>query len=144
MLIDLARNTTRFGKTVWDDPVYRQRIAQMAIEGDASRLWFAAFGAKARKGGASMAAALSFEASVSKNYGAELRHRRANLVEEILGSYSQLMRGSAHATNDGNLVYEILRCRGATIEMGTTEVNRNIIAERVLGLPREDQVKKLF
>ena len=142
-LIELARTHKRFGKALWDDPIYRQKIAQAAIEEDAYRIWAPAFRAKARKGGASLAATLSFEASVSKNYWAESRQRRAMLIEDILGSYSQLMTGSKHAIDDGAWVYEVLRSRGASIEMGTTEVNRNIIAERILGLPREDTVKKV-
>jgi len=141
-LIELARSRKRFGKSLWEDPVYRQRIAQAAIEEDAYRIWGPAFRAKARKAGASLAATLSFEASTSKNYWAETRQRRAMLIEDILGAYSQLMRGSRHAIDEGDWVFEVLRSRGASIEMGTTEVNRNIIAERILGLPREDAVKK--
>jgi alkylation response protein AidB-like acyl-CoA dehydrogenase len=131
-LIELAKNTRRYGKLIWDDPVYRQRIAQVAIENEASRWWNINFTARARKGGA----ALTNEASLAKNFRAELRQRRCDLLEEILGPYSQLMRGSNHAVDNGDWVYEILRSRGATIEMGTSEVNRNIIAERILGLPR--------
>jgi len=65
-----------------------------------------------------------------------MRKRRGDMVMEILGSYSQLVSGSKYAVDDGDWVYDMLRARGATIEMGTSEINRNIIAERILGLPR--------
>jgi alkylation response protein AidB-like acyl-CoA dehydrogenase len=131
-LIELAKNTKRYGKTVWDDPGYRQRIAQVAIEAEAARWWNVNFSARMRKGGV----ALTNEASVSKNFRSEMRTRRDDLAGEILGMYSQLGRGAKYAVDDGDWVYDLLRTRGGTIEMGTSEVNRNIIAERILGLPR--------
>lgn len=131
-LIELAKKTKRFGKSLWDDPIYRQRIAQIAIEGEAARWWSVNFNVRMRKGGA----ALTNEASVSKNFRSEMRIRRDDLAGEILGSYSQLGRGAKYAVDNGIWVYDILRSRGGTIEMGTSEVNRNIIAERILGLPR--------
>jgi len=76
------------------------------------------------------------EASVVKNFQAEMRQRRGDMVMEIIGAYSQLVRGSKRAVDEGDWVYDMLRSRGATIEMGTSEINRNIIAERILGLPR--------
>ena len=87
--------------------------------------------AKMRKG-----IPLGNEPSVVKNFQAEMRQRRGDMVMEILGAYSQLVRGSEFAVDEGDWVYDMLRSRGATIEMGTSEINRNIIAERILGLPR--------
>jgi alkylation response protein AidB-like acyl-CoA dehydrogenase len=77
------------------------------------------------------------EASVFKNQQAEMRQRRGDLTMEILGAHSQMVRGSKRAVDGGEWVYAMLRSRGATIEMGTSEINRNIIAERLLGLPRQ-------
>ena len=50
---------------------------------------------------------------------------------EVLGPYAQLTE-----FDSGRWIYNYLRCRGNTIEAGTSEVQRNIIAQRVLGLPR--------
>ena len=130
-LVELAKNTRRYGRVVWEDPIFRQRIAQIAIEGTAMTYSGARMAARMRKG-----IAPGNEASVVKNFQAEMRQRQGDMVMEMIGAYSQLVRGSKRAVDDGDWVYDMLRSRGATIEMGTSEINRNIIAERVLGLPR--------
>lgn len=130
-IVDLAKKTRHRGKLVWDDPLFRQRIAQFAIEGEALRYSALRSGARRRKG-----MDPGNEMSVGKNFSAEMRQRRGDMVMEILGAYSQMIKGSKLAVDDGAWVYQMLRARGATIEMGTSEINRNIIAERILGLPR--------
>ena len=130
-LAELAKNTKRYGKVVWEDDKFRQRIAQFAIEAEAMMWSGARIAARLRKG-----IPFGNEASVVKNFQAEMRQRRGDMVMEILGAYSQLVRGSRRAVDEGGWVYDMLRSRGATIEMGTSEINRNIIAERILGLPR--------
>jgi len=130
-LVELAKNTRKQGEAVWDNPYYRQQIAQFDIETQALR-WM---GARMIEG-ISKGQPLGNEASLAKNFQAEMRKRRGDMVMEILGSYSQLVSGSKYAVDDGDWVYDMLRARGATIEMGTSEINRNIIAERILGLPR--------
>ncbi len=130
-LVNLAKNTKHYGKSVWEDEAFRQRIVQIAIETQAMRWSGTRMAAKMRKG-----LPLGNEASVFKNFQAEMRQRRGNLTMEILGAYSQMVRGSSRAVDNGDWVYNMLRSLGATIEMGTSEINRNIIAERILGLPR--------
>ena len=130
-IVELARNTKRRGKIVWEDSVFRRRIAQFAIENEAIRYSGARLAAQRQKG-----VPMGNEVSVGKNFSSEMRQRRGDMVMEIIGAHSQLVRGSNHAINGGQWVYDMLRSRGATIEMGTSEINRNIIAERILGLPR--------
>ena len=130
-IVALAKNTERRGKVAWEDPVFKQRIAQLAIEAEAMRCSGARMIARMQKG-----IAPGNEASLVKNFQAEMRKRQGDLVMEIIGAYSQLVRGSKLAVDEGEWVYQMLRARGSTIEMGTSEINRNIIAERVLGLPR--------
>jgi alkylation response protein AidB-like acyl-CoA dehydrogenase len=55
---------------------------------------------------------------------------------EAEGPYSQLTRGSEYAIDDGDWQYLFLRSRANSIEGGTTEILKNIVAERVLGLPK--------
>jgi alkylation response protein AidB-like acyl-CoA dehydrogenase len=130
-LIELAKNTRRYGKTIWEDATFRQRIVQFAIENEAMRWSGTRMGVKMQKGQLT-----GNEVSGSKVFASEMRKRRADMVMEIIGAYSQLVRGDKRAVDNGDQVYQMLRARGATIEMGTSEVNRNIVAERILGLPR--------
>jgi alkylation response protein AidB-like acyl-CoA dehydrogenase len=67
------------------------------------------------------------EASGSKLWWSEANQRVTKLALEIIGADSQLL---------GDWQHMQLRSRGNTIEAGTSEILRNIIAERVLGLPR--------
>ena len=131
-MIELAKKTRRYGKTVWDDSYFRQRIIQAAIDSEASR----AFGMRNLARLRAKGEPPGNEVSMTKNFQAETRQRNSELSMDIIGAYSQMMRGSSLAVDDGDWVYAMLRAKGATIEMGTSEVNRNIIAERILGLPR--------
>jgi alkylation response protein AidB-like acyl-CoA dehydrogenase len=71
------------------------------------------------------------EGSVAKLHWSESNQRLTKLALEILGSEAQVVD-----SDDGHWQYQQLRSRGNTIEAGTSEILRNIIAERVLGLPR--------
>jgi alkylation response protein AidB-like acyl-CoA dehydrogenase len=74
------------------------------------------------------------EGSASKLVWSEANQRLTKLALEILGSHAQLTDGGGYA--DGYWQYQQLRSRGNTIEAGTSEILRNIVAERVLGMPR--------
>ena len=58
------------------------------------------------------------------------------LALEMEGPYGALARGSRQAIDGGRWEYEYLWSRAAPIYAGTSEVQRNVIAQRVLGLPR--------
>jgi alkylation response protein AidB-like acyl-CoA dehydrogenase len=74
------------------------------------------------------------EGSASKLVWSENNQRLTKLALEVLGSHAQLTDGGGYA--DGYWQYQQLRSRGNTIEAGTSEILRNIVAERVLGMPR--------
>jgi len=76
------------------------------------------------------------EASTGKMMWVETHQRLQELAMEIQGPYSQLARGSAAAVDGGVWQYSFLRSRANSIEGGTTEIQKNIIGERVLGLPK--------
>jgi alkylation response protein AidB-like acyl-CoA dehydrogenase len=71
------------------------------------------------------------EGSIQKLYWSELNQRNAQIALEVLGPHA-LDAGF----DNGRWAYNYLRSRGNTIEAGTSEIQRNIIAQRVLGLPR--------
>jgi alkylation response protein AidB-like acyl-CoA dehydrogenase len=79
----------------------------------------------------------NYEASMMKLYNAELNQRIARTGVRTLGLYGQLDRGSEFAPNKGRNTYSFLRSVAYTIEGGTSEVQRNIVAQRGLGLPRD-------
>ena len=71
------------------------------------------------------------EGSIQKIYWSEMNQRMQQTAQEILGPYGQLVD-----FDNGMWQYGYLRSRGNTIEAGTSEIQRNIVAERVLGLPK--------
>ena len=75
------------------------------------------------------------EGSGAKLWWSEANQRVTKLALELLGSEAQLLNANGNR-QPGYWQHQQLRSRGNTIEAGTSEILRNIIAERVLGLPR--------
>ena len=71
------------------------------------------------------------EGSILKIFWSEYNQRFQQTAMEVLGPYAQL-----HGFDNGRWVFDYLRSRANTIEAGTSEILRNIVAERVLGLPK--------
>ena len=130
-IVDLARNTIRDGRPATQDPVVRQQLAQFFVELEMMRFTNYRTFSKILKGGDP-----GPEGSMSKLAWSELNQRMMEFVMALEGPASQLMRGSAHAVEGGRWQHHFLRSRANTIEAGTSEIQRNIIAERVLGLPK--------
>ncbi len=130
-LRDLARRVPYKGGVAADDPVIRQRIAQFTIELTALR-------ASAYRNAAVIEStgAPGPEGSTLKLGWSELDQRVKSCVVEMLGPYGLLMAGDPRAVDDGHWSHELMWSRAASIYAGTSEIQRNIIAERVLGLPR--------
>ena len=79
----------------------------------------------------------NYESSALKLFSTELHQRISETAIRILGLYGQLERGCDLAPLKGRLCYNFLRGAAHTIEGGTSEIQRNIIAQRGLGLPRD-------
>lgn len=80
------------------------------------------------------------ESAVGKLFTSELRQRVMKMALELLGPQAQLARKSAEAVDGGRWASLYLDSLAHTIGGGTSEVMRNVIAERVLGLPRMPEV----
>jgi alkylation response protein AidB-like acyl-CoA dehydrogenase len=128
-LVTLAGMTRRDGVRPADDPSIRDRIARQWIELQALRfLNYRALTGLMKTG------VPGPEGSVAKLHWSESNQRLTKLALEVLGPDAQL-DGEGSVWN-GYWQYQQLRSRGNTIEAGTSEVLRNIVSERVLGLPR--------
>jgi len=80
------------------------------------------------------------EGSISKLYWSEMSQRLHTLALDVLGPSSPLWRGARDNPGDGSWQRSWLYYRAASVFAGTNEIQRNVIAERVLGLPREPAV----
>jgi alkylation response protein AidB-like acyl-CoA dehydrogenase len=127
----LARACRRDGAPVARDPLYRQRLAQSYIDTEVVRLVaYRQVSELMRTGHPGP------EGSYLKLLWSETDLRMKELAIELEGPHGLLERGCPRAVDAGRWQYEYLWSRAATIYAGTSEVQRNIIAQRVLGLPR--------
>jgi alkylation response protein AidB-like acyl-CoA dehydrogenase len=111
--------------------VVRQKLAQAYVENEVLRLNHLRAISNIMKKGAP-----GPEGSILKIGWSEANQRFQALAQEILGEYGQLAAGSDLAFDNGAFAYSYLRSRGNTIEAGTSEIQRNIVGQHVLGLPK--------
>jgi alkylation response protein AidB-like acyl-CoA dehydrogenase len=78
----------------------------------------------------------NYEASMNKLYRSEANQRIAGTAVKILGMHGGLFRGEDQAPLDGRFSHMYVSAVSGTIAAGTSEINRNVIATRGLGLPR--------
>lgn len=112
------------------DPVLRDRIAQQAIDTRAFALTVRRAAEEAKSGAAPGPASAMF-----KLYGTELNKRRLELVLACEGTQALGWEGEGFAPDELQGTRAWLRSKANSIEGGTSEVQLNIIAKRVLGLP---------
>lgn len=130
-LIRVAKAVEINGKPATEDPAVRQKLAQFAIECKAITYnMFRSF-SKRLKGNPP-----GPEGSINKVHGSELNGRIALFATELLGPYAQVMQGSPHAIDNGRWPRSALWYRLLTIGGGTSEIQRGILGDRVLGLPK--------
>jgi acyl-CoA dehydrogenase len=112
------------------DPRARDRITQVEMD-QACLDWTLARSRDGAKAGHKPGP----ETSIFKYYGTELNQRRRDLMVSILGPQGLGWEGPGFEEGDLGTTKDWLRSRGNTIEGGTSEIQLNIIAKRVLGLP---------
>ena len=127
----LARRVPRGAGVAAEDPRIRQLLARAAIGVTVLRLnAYRNADTIARRG---LPGPMG---STLKLGWSELDQRVKELAAEILGPRALLLAGDPRAADEGYWSHEVLWSRAATLYAGTSEIQRNIIAERVLGLPR--------
>ena len=129
-LVELAQKYVGEREGRLKDSVLRDEIVQSEMDTRAFGLTVQ------RSGDAAKAGQLPGpESSMFKVYGTELNMRRNELMVRIAGPQALGWEGEGFAPDELQLTRDWLRSRGNSIEGGTSEVQRNVIAKRVLGLP---------
>jgi alkylation response protein AidB-like acyl-CoA dehydrogenase len=123
----------RAGDTAAADgsPLLHQKLAQLYIETEAMR--FNGYRGLTRM---LRGEPPGPEGSINKLMWSEVNQRLMDTALEVIGPATLLADGEESAPREGRWSYHFLRSRANSIEGGTSEVLRNILAERVLGLPR--------
>ena len=130
-LLRLTRKIEVHGRPANEDPSVRQKLAQFAIECKAIRYNVFRHLTRRLKGHPP-----GPEGSIGKLAGSEVGLKMIAFASELLSTYGALMLGSPYAVEQGQWARVALGARGFTIAGGTSEVQRNIVGERVLGLPK--------
>ncbi|MDY7018671.1 MAG: acyl-CoA dehydrogenase family protein [Chloroflexota bacterium] len=130
-LVGYVKETTRNGELLAGDPLIRQELAELAIEFAIANSLFMRIAWMLDQGKIP-----SNEISMEKVFVSELWYRAADLGTRILGLEGILEEDSKWARLNGLITRQYQRSIGRTIYMGTSEIQRNIVATRWLGLPR--------
>jgi alkylation response protein AidB-like acyl-CoA dehydrogenase len=130
-LIRLARSRQRYGKPAAEDPVMRQKLADLLARVEAMKYHSYRLLTNEIRGRSQ-----GISAMVNKLVGTELNHDICALALEILGSYAPLNRRSEHVVDNGVWAYEFMFTLGLVIGGGTSQIQKNIISERGLGMPK--------
>jgi alkylation response protein AidB-like acyl-CoA dehydrogenase len=131
-LKDLVRSSRRNGKPAAEDQAVRRAVAGFEAKIEAMRLNGLRYLTKQLKG-----EKLSSETSVNKLLRAELEIDMGDFALELLGSSGQYGPGCSEARDDGRWQTESLNWPEVVIGGGTPNIQKNIIAERILGLPKD-------
>lgn len=129
-IVEYARQTMVGGRPLSGDPLVRRKLAQMAIELEASDLLYFRLAHILDSGQIP-----NYQSSMQKVFATEVAQHVANTGMEVLGLYGQLKKGSKWAALAGKVEHFYRWSVVETIYAGTSEVQRNIIAHRGLGLP---------
>lgn len=129
-LVDYAKETKVDGKALGKNPLVRQKLAEMAIELEAARLLYYNLGYVLDRGEAA-----TFHSSMEKLFACEVAQRVVRVGMQMVGAYGQLQQDSKWAPLQGELEFQYRWSFLHTIAGGTSEIQRNIIALRGLGLP---------
>ncbi|CAH1669389.1 acyl-CoA dehydrogenase [Chelatococcus asaccharovorans] len=130
-LLATAAKLQRGNRSAIEDGLLRQKLAKSLVGIEIMRLNCLRAFSKSLKG-----APRGAEASMNKLYWSHVMQDMFDTAMEVLGPLAPLTAGDAHAVDGGRFQLGFLRSKAFTIYSGSSEIQRNIIAERVLGLPK--------
>jgi alkylation response protein AidB-like acyl-CoA dehydrogenase len=131
-LVELMKSETRDGRRAIDDPVLRDRLLRLQARVAAAKYHSLRMLTASIKREFPGVAAL-----VTKLSGCELSHQIAALAIDAMGEYGVLYDGSKHERASGLWQFQYMFSLGLIIGGGTAQIQKNIISERGLGMPRE-------
>jgi alkylation response protein AidB-like acyl-CoA dehydrogenase len=131
-VINYAKETKRGGKPLAEDPLIRNRLAQLKIELEIGRLHMYRVAMVMDEGRAP-----NWESAMSKAYGTAFEQRLAGAAIEIAGLYGQLSPQSKWVPMHGMAYHSYLSSKGYSLQAGSSEVLKNILALRKLELPSQ-------
>ena len=130
-LLDLSKKVNFDGTPAHKHPYVRQKLAHFAAEARCVRL------SRYRSLTAQLKGKVpGAESSFGKLFATELNLRVAMFADEMLGAHGIIEGGSNGAIEGGKWMHRTLAARGLTIAAGSSEIQHNIIGERVLKLPK--------
>jgi alkylation response protein AidB-like acyl-CoA dehydrogenase len=130
-LADAALKLQKNGRPLTEDPLFRDGYTKLCIEYEALRQTTLRSLRKLQSGEAP-----GPESSIYKVQASEFEQRLTRFAANLQGPYGQLWQSGPRAVDDGIWQFRELWARSYSIYAGTNEIQRNILAERVLGLPR--------
>ena len=136
-LIELMQNEEIDGHRLMDNPVFRDRLLKLQARVHATEYHGLRLLTAGLKGEDPGVARL-----IVKLMGCELNHQLAAFAIDALGELGMLYSGSPHLRNNGNWQSSYMFDLGLIIGGGTAQIQKNIISERGLGMPREPKAAK--
>ncbi|MGH8014424.1 MAG: acyl-CoA dehydrogenase family protein [Candidatus Binataceae bacterium] len=130
-LAELAHRVSIDGRPAWDQEWVRQRLAEFMIECEAAKYTRLRSLTRRLKG-----LPPGPEGSVLKLFGSELGVRIARFASELLGGYALIGEATEVVPDAPRWLNRVLSSRQYTIAGGTSEIQKNILGERQLGLPK--------
>jgi alkylation response protein AidB-like acyl-CoA dehydrogenase len=127
----LARLVPREGSNAWHNSRVRQQVADFACEA-----WAICYLGLRQLTRQLKGLAPGPESSIQKLAYSELNLHIQKFAIELLGAYGQMTYQAPFAIDEGKWSYRMLAARGMIMGAGTSEIQRNVIGERVLGLPK--------
>lgn len=131
-VVELARHVQREGKPAIEDPLVRDQLVQFLMEERSLRLNFARTRVPALTSERPMSIPMS-----GKLMASEFRRRLCRFAVSLQGSNANLYMGDNDVIDRGRWQRSYFNAFSATIGGGTSQIQKNILGERVLGLPKD-------